>query len=57
MISSEMPEIVGVCDRVIIIREGRLVHDISGHEVTQKNIIAAISKETKEAKEREYAQV
>ena len=47
MISSEMPEIVGVCDRVIIIREGRLVHDISGHEVTQKNIIAAISKEQK----------
>lgn len=56
IISSEMPEIVGVCDRVIIIREGRLVRDIGGHEVTQKNIIAAISKEAKEAKEREYAQ-
>lgn len=54
VISSEMPEIVGICDRVVIIREGRLVKEIGGKQVTQENIIAAISRETNETKEKEY---
>lgn len=44
VISSEMPEIVGVCDRVLIIREGKLIDDIAGSQVTQDNIVASISK-------------
>lgn len=56
VISSEMPEVVGVCDRVVVISEGRLVDDISGDKVTQENIIASISNETEGTKEKEYVQ-
>ena len=43
VISSELPEIVGVCDRVVVMREGRLVGEVggaSGLPITQENIVA-----------------
>lgn len=43
VISSEMPEIVGVCDRVVIMNVGRVVSELQGEAVTQENIIAKIS--------------
>jgi len=43
VISSEMPEIVGVCDRVVIMNEGNVVSALKGDEVTQDKIIAEIS--------------
>jgi ribose transport system ATP-binding protein len=42
VISSELPEIVGICDRVLVMREGRLEGEVggAGHPpVTQENII------------------
>ncbi|WP_262296800.1 sugar ABC transporter ATP-binding protein [Microvirga sesbaniae] len=42
VISSELPEIVGICDRVLVMREGRLAGEVggAGHPpVTQENII------------------
>jgi ribose transport system ATP-binding protein len=42
VISSELPEIIGTCDRVLIMREGRLVAQVggaSGHEISQEAII------------------
>jgi len=39
MISSEMTEIIGLCDRAIIIREGRSVTELSKDELTELNII------------------
>jgi ribose transport system ATP-binding protein len=42
VISSELPEIVGICDRVLVMREGRLEGEVggTGHPpVTQENII------------------
>jgi rhamnose transport system ATP-binding protein len=38
MISSELPEIVGMSDRVLVMREGRLVAEFSRAEATQENI-------------------
>jgi ribose transport system ATP-binding protein len=42
VISSELPEVVGICDRVLVMREGRLEGEVggTGHPpVTQENII------------------
>jgi ribose transport system ATP-binding protein len=41
-ISSELPEIVGVCDRVLVMREGEITGEVGGEtgiEITQKNIM------------------
>ena len=43
MISSEMPETVGVCDRVVVINVGEVVGEISGDELTQSQIVSTIS--------------
>jgi ribose transport system ATP-binding protein len=41
-ISSELPEIVGVCDRVLVMREGEITGELGGKtgiEITQTNIM------------------
>lgn len=43
VISSEMPETVGICDRVVIINLGEAVCELNKDELTQKNIVSAIS--------------
>ena len=43
VISSELAEVVGICDRVIVMREGHLVGEVggaSGQPITQENIVA-----------------
>ena len=39
MISSELPEITGMSDRVIITSKGRIVTTLSCDEVTEEKII------------------
>ena len=39
MISSEMAEIIGMCDRAVVIREGRSVAELSRDQLTELNII------------------
>ena len=41
--SSELPEIIGMCDRVIVMHEGRITGEVSGSEITEKNIILLAS--------------
>jgi rhamnose transport system ATP-binding protein len=43
MISSELPEILGMSDRVLVMREGRLVAEFSRADATQERIIEAAS--------------
>lgn len=43
MISSEMPEIIGVADRVIVMREGRISGELSGSEINEQRIISLAS--------------
>jgi ribose transport system ATP-binding protein len=43
VISSELAEVVGICDRVIVMREGHLVGEVggtSGVPISQENIVA-----------------
>lgn len=40
MISSELPEIVGMSDRVYVMREGHIVGEIEGENINQENIMA-----------------
>ena len=42
MISSEMPEILGMCDRVMVMNEGAFVGELSGDEATQERIMSLI---------------
>jgi ribose transport system ATP-binding protein/rhamnose transport system ATP-binding protein len=41
LISSELPELLGMCDRMIVLREGRLVAQFSRSEATQEKVIRA----------------
>lgn len=56
VISSEMPEMIGVCDRIAVIREGRLIAQLEGDDITQERIIASISNGTQDTKEKAYVQ-
>ncbi len=39
MISSELPEIVGICDRVIVMHEGSQCGELKGRDINESNII------------------
>jgi ribose transport system ATP-binding protein len=39
MISSELTEVVGVADRVIVMREGRITGELQGADVTEESIM------------------
>ncbi len=39
LISSELPEVVGLADRVVVMREGRAVAELSRHEATAERIM------------------
>ncbi len=41
MISSELPEVLGMADRVLVMREGRLVAEIARADATEESVMAA----------------
>ncbi len=41
MISSELPEVLGMSDRVIVMHEGRITAEFSRDDATQENVMAA----------------
>ena len=41
MISSELPEVLGMADRVLVMREGHIVRELSRSEATSENVISA----------------
>ena len=49
MISSELPEVLGMADRIIVMREGRQVAELSRKEATQEKVIAAATTGKKSA--------
>jgi len=42
MISSEMPELLGMCDRIYVMNEGRMVGEFTHEEATQEKIMTTI---------------
>jgi ribose transport system ATP-binding protein len=46
MVSSEMPEVLGMCDRILVMHEGRVTGEFSRGEATQEKIMASASGRT-----------
>ena len=44
MISSELPEVLGMADRVLVVCEGRITADISRDEATPENVMLAATR-------------
>ena len=42
MISSELPEVIGMSDRIYIMNEGKFLGEMKASEATQENIMALI---------------
>lgn len=47
MISSELPEVLGMCDRIYVMNEGKMVGELEAEEATQERIMAQILKSSK----------
>ena len=42
MVSSELPELLGMCDRIYVMNEGSMVAEFDAKEATQEKIMSAI---------------
>jgi putative multiple sugar transport system ATP-binding protein len=49
VISSEMPELLGICDRIYVMNEGKFVDEMPAKGATQEMIMASIMKQYKVA--------
>jgi ribose transport system ATP-binding protein len=45
MISSELPEIVGMADRAVVTREGRIVGEVSGDAISEEVILGMATRD------------
>ena len=50
MISSEMPELLGMCDRIYVMNEGRLLAELDAKDATQESIMGYIIRDTNKGK-------
>ncbi len=50
-ISSEMPELLGMCDRIFVLNEGHIIAELTGDEISQENIMEKILTDTRERSE------
>ena len=48
MISSELPELLGMCDRIYVMNEGEVVAEMPIEEASQEKIMSAILKSDKQ---------
>ena len=49
MISSELPEVLGMADRVLVVCEGRITAGIARDEATPENVMAAATRSSEKA--------
>ena len=49
MISSELPELLGMCDRIYVMNEGRLLAEVNAADATQESIMGYIIRDTAKA--------
>ncbi len=40
VVSSEMPELIGICDRIMVMREGHIAGEVSGERMNEQVIVA-----------------
>jgi galactofuranose transport system ATP-binding protein len=43
LISSDLDEIVSTCDRVVVLRDGAIVNQLTGTDITEKNIMSLLA--------------
>jgi ribose transport system ATP-binding protein len=48
VISSEMPELIGICDRIVVMRAGRIVGEVAGEHMTEHEIVVMATGATSE---------
>ncbi|MFI0355516.1 hypothetical protein [Actinomadura sp. 9N407] len=42
LVSSEVPEVLGLADRVLVIREGRVIHSAAGTDLDERRVLNMI---------------
>ena len=47
-ISSELPEILGICDRIYVMNEGRMVGELTREEASSESIMKCIMQSNRE---------
>jgi ABC-type sugar transport system ATPase subunit len=47
VISSELPEVLGICDRILVMHEGRFTGELLVEEATQEKIMGYATGRTK----------
>ena len=47
MISSELPELLGMCDRIYVMNEGRMIAEMPAKDATQEIIMGHIMQDSK----------
>jgi L-arabinose transport system ATP-binding protein len=40
MVSSELPEVIGICDRILVMRDGRISGELARAEATEEKVLA-----------------
>ena len=50
LISSELPELLGMCDRIYILNEGEIIEEVDKSQATQEYIMECIMEHSKEEK-------
>ena len=53
MVSSDLPELLGMADRILVMRRGRLVAELDAHRTTQEEVLRHAAVEESEAAETE----
>jgi putative multiple sugar transport system ATP-binding protein len=48
VISSELPELLGICDRIYVMNEGRIVGELAGADASQEKIMKCIMQQIEE---------
>lgn len=46
-VSSDMPELLGMCDRVYVLNEGKIISELEGSDITQERIMDDILSDTR----------
>jgi ABC-type sugar transport system ATPase subunit len=47
MVSSDLPELLGMSDRILVMRRGRLVAELDPHQTTQEEVLRFAAVEEK----------
>ncbi|WP_105434700.1 sugar ABC transporter ATP-binding protein [Neorhizobium tomejilense] len=48
VVSSEMPELIGICDRILVMRSGRIVGEVTGDHMNENEIVVLATGVNKE---------